>query len=193
MDKVVLASSSPRRIELLSQYGIDLITMKAEIEEKILPGESPEEVAMALAFEKANQIAESIEPNNIVIGADTLVACEGQILGKPKDGEEAKHMLRFLKGKEHSVITGISIVRLKPSVKLIDFERTKVRFGNVDDEKLKRYIETGECMDKAGAYGIQGLGGALIEGIYGCYFNVVGLPLHRLDTLLGKYFNINLL
>ncbi|NLJ78752.1 MAG: septum formation protein Maf [Tissierellia bacterium] len=193
MGMLILASSSPRRIELLSRYDVEFETMKADIEERSFPGETPEEAAMALAFEKALQVAKGISPNSIVIGADTLVACEGRVMGKPKDEEEAWDMLDLLRGREHDVITGISTIRLGSNIKVIDFEKTMVRFGDISDEKLQRYIDTGEYVDKAGAYGIQGLGGVLIEGIYGCYFNVVGLPLYRLDNLLERYFDINLL
>lgn len=193
MGMLILASSSPRRIELLSRYDVEFETMKADIEERSFPGETPEEAAMALAFEKALQVAKGISPNSIVIGADTLVACEGRVMGKPKDEEEAWDMLDLLRGREHDVITGISTIRPGSNTKVIDFEKTMVRFGDISDEKLQRYIDTGEYVDKAGAYGIQGLGGVLIEGIYGCYFNVVGLPLYRLDNLLERYFDINLL
>ncbi len=193
MNTIVLASSSPRRIELLSRYNIDPIIMKAKIEEKILPGEAPEQVAMALAFEKANQVAKGLDGDRIVIGADTIVACEDQILGKPKDKEEAKGMLQFLSDREHNVITGISIIKPQSNMRIIDFEKTIVKFRKLSHKKIESYIKTEEYIDKAGAYGIQGLGGVLIERIDGCYFNVVGLPLYKLDILLEKYFDINLL
>lgn len=193
MGKIVLASSSPRRIELLSIYKIDPIIMKAKIEEKFSPGEAPEQVAMALAFGKANQIAEELDSEMIVIGADTIVACEGRILGKPKDEEEVREMLQFLSDKEHEVITGIGIIKSKSNIKVIDFEKTLVKFRKLSSRKIENYIKTGESMDKAGAYGIQTIGGVLVQKINGCYFNVMGLPLYRLDILLEKYFDINLL
>lgn len=193
MKTIVLASSSPRRIDLLSRYNIDPIVIKAKIEEKILPGQPPEQVAMALAFQKANYVAKLLDVERIVIGADTIVACQGKILGKPKDEEEARKMLQFLSNKEHKVISGISIIKSNTNIKLVDFEKTLVKFRKLDPIRIENYIKTGESMGKAGGYAIQGLGGVLIEKIDGCYFNVMGLPLYRLDTLLEKHFDINLL
>lgn len=193
MKTIVLASSSPRRIGLLSRYNIDPIVIKAKIEEKILPGQPPEQVAMALAFQKANYVAKLLDVERIVIGADTIVACQGKILGKPKDEEEARKMLQFLSNKEHKVISGISIIKSNTNIKLVDFEKTLVKFRKLDPRRIENYIKTGESMGKAGGYAIQGLGGVLIEKIDGCYFNVMGLPLYRLDTLLEKHFDINLL
>lgn len=193
MKNIVLASSSPRRRELLLKYNIDPIIVKSEINERISPNEVPKQIVMALAFEKANQVAKEFNKGEIIIGADTIVVCEGEILGKPKNEEEGRHILKFLSGKEHEVLTGISIIKSNTNTKIIDYEKTIVKFRRLSDDKIQNYIETGEYIDKAGAYGIQGIGGILVEKINGCYFNVVGLPLQKLDSLLEKFFNLKLL
>lgn len=193
MNTIILASSSPRREELLLKYNLNPIIVKFSIEEKISPDETVEQIAMALAFEKANQVAKEYGNGEIVIGADTIVACEGKILGKPRDKKEATDMLKLLSNREHEVVTGISIIKSNSNIKVMDYERTIVKFRKLTDDKIRNYVNTGECLDKAGSYGIQGIGGILVEKINGCYFNVVGLPLYKLDILLEKYFNINLL
>lgn len=193
MKKIILASSSPRRKELLQKFDLELIIEKSSIKEKVSPGEKVEQIAMALAFEKANQVKSKYRQEEIIIGADTIVAYKDKILGKPKNKLDAKQMLQFLSGKEHEVITGISILKANSNIKIIDYEKTFVKFRSINNEKIENYLKTEEYIDKAGSYGIQGLGGVLVEGINGCYFNVVGLPLYKLDSLLGKYFDINLL
>jgi len=193
MVKIVLASSSPRRKELLLKYNIDPIIVKANIKEKTYEEEKPEQVVMALAFEKANDVAKRFNNGEIVLGADTVVACEGKILGKPEDEYDGIRMIEFLNNREHEVITGICLIKAGTNIKIIDYEKTIVKFRNLSDKKIKKYIETGEYIDKAGAYGIQGFGSLLIEYIHGCYFNVVGLPVSKLDFLLEKHFNISLL
>ncbi|NLW22430.1 MAG: septum formation inhibitor Maf [Tissierellia bacterium] len=193
MNKVILASGSPRRRELLSKYNLEPIIVIPQVEEKISPEERVDQIAMALAFEKAKQVADKFNNGEIVIGADTIVACEGKILGKPKDEYEAREMIRFLSGKTHEVVTGISIVKANSNIKIIDYEKTLVKFRKLSNEKIENYISTKEYVDKAGAYGIQGIGGLLVEKIDGCYFNVVGLPISKLDALLEKHFNIRLL
>lgn len=190
---IVLASGSPRRKDLLLKYNIQPIIMKANIKEKINLNESPEQVAMSLSFEKGNQIAEKFNNGEIIIGADTIVSCEGKVLGKPKDEYEGRDMIEFLNDKEHDVITGISIIKANSNIKIIDYERTVVKFKKLSQEKIQKYIETNEYIDKAGGYGIQGVGGLLVEYIKGCYFNVVGLPISKLDCLLENYLNISLL
>lgn len=193
MNTIVLASSSPRRRELLEKYNVEPIVAKANIYEKINPNETVEQIAMALAFEKANQLVDRFSNGEIIIGADTIVACGDQILGKPKDEYEAFDMLKILSDKEHVVLTGICIIKANSNIKVIDYEKTVVKFRKLSDKKIKSYIETKEYADKAGAYGIQGLGGVLVEWIKGCYFNVVGLPIYKLDILLEKHFDISLL
>ncbi|MSU02858.1 Maf family protein [Tissierella pigra] len=193
MEKIILASSSPRRKEILNRFNLNPLIVEAKIEEKKSYNESPEQVAMALAFEKALWVCNKFNNEEVVIGADTIVVLGNRILGKPKDEEDAFRILSLLNNKEHSVITGISIIRANTNIKIIDYESTLVRFRHLSEEQIKRYINTKEPMDKAGAYGIQGYGEVLVEKIDGCYSNVVGLPLGRLDYLLNKFFNIKIL
>lgn len=193
MNNIVLASGSPRRKELLEKFNIAPIVVKSAIHEKISIYETPEQIAMALAFEKANQVAGKFSKGEIIIGADTLVTYEGKILGKPNNEKDAINMLKLLSDKEHQVITGLSILRANTNIKVIDYEKTYVKFRKLDELIIKSYIDTKEYVDKAGAYGIQGIGGILIKWINGCYFNVVGLPLYKLDILLDKHFDISLL
>lgn len=193
MDTIVLASSSPRRKEILEKYNIEPIIVKANVSEKVHSNETVEQITMALAFEKANQITDKFSNGEIIIGADTIVACDNKILGKPKDEHEAFNMLKLLSDREHEVLTGISIIKINTNIKIIDYEKTIVKFRKLSDEKIRNYIKTKEYVDKAGAYGIQGLGGVLVEWIKGCYFNVVGLPIYKLDILLERHFDISLL
>lgn len=193
MEKIILASSSPRRKEILNKYKLNPIIFEAKIEEKKAYNESPKQVAMALAFEKASWVSNNFNNGEVVIGADTIVVLGDRILGKPKDEEDAFRILSLLNNKEHCVITGVSIIKANTNIKIIDYESTLVRFRHLSDEQIKRYIETKEPMDKAGAYGIQGYGEILVEKIDGCYSNVVGLPLGKLDYLLNKFFDIKIL
>lgn len=192
MDNIILASGSPRRIELLGKFNIKPLIIRPDLEEDLSSNKGVEEVAMALAFEKAHQVANQVD-KGVVMAFDTLVAYEGEILGKPESQAQAMEMLRFLSGKEHAVITGLSLIKAGTNKKIVDYEKTYVKFRDLDDRKIENYIKTGEYKDKAGAYGIQGIGGVLIEKINGCYFNVVGLPLYRLDILLDRHFDIRLL
>lgn len=193
MNRIVLASASPRRKELLLKYNVKPIIIESKIDEKISQDETAEQIAMALSFEKAIQVAKQFDKDEIIIGADTIVTYQGKILGKPKSQTEGKDMLRFLSGKKHEVITGISIIKANSDIKIIDYERTKVKFRELTDEKIENYISTKEYIDKAGGYAIQGLGGIFVEYIHGCYFNVIGLPIYKLDSLLERHFDISLL
>lgn len=190
MNKIILASASPRRSDILEGYGLDIEILPAQIDEIVREGESPEQIAMSLAFEKAYSVALNIK-NKIVIGADTVVVLGDEILGKPRDKEEAFKMLRALSGKEHKVITGISII--KGNIKIVDYESTLVKFRQLSHEQINKYIDTLEPMDKAGAYGIQGYGKILVETINGSYSNVVGLPIVKTDFLLTRFFDIQIL
>lgn len=190
--QIVLASASPRRKELLERLNIQPIIAQKSISEKINSGELPEVVVMSLAFKKALAISYSY-PDDIVIGADTIVVNDGVILGKPNDEGEAYKMLKNLSSKSHKVITGISILSQSKGVKIIDYESTIVKFRELSDRQIKNYILTKEPLDKAGSYGIQGLGAVFVEKIDGCYFNVVGLPLSKLDNLLRKFFDYNII
>lgn len=178
MKKIILASGSPRRRELLEQIGVKFEIHKAEGEEKITSS-IPEEAVKELSLQKAKEVSGKYD-GDVVIGADTVVAVDGQILGKPADRADAVRMLRLLQGKEHQVITGVTVI-LKESGKTVNFaEVTKVHVFPMTEEQIEQYIETGEPMDKAGAYGIQGKFAVYVSGIEGDYNNVVGLPVGRL-------------
>lgn len=191
MKRIVLASASPRREEILSKFDIDFDILTSDIDEKIRIEEDPRVVSMALAFEKAKVVGEQVEDDFLVISADTIVVKDGEILGKPKSRLEAKNMLLKLSGDFHEVITGVSI--LSNDKKVIDYELTKVKFREMDNSLIENYLDTLEYTDKAGGYGIQGLESILIEKIDGCYFNVMGLPVYKLDILLRENFDIGLL
>ncbi|NLC03517.1 MAG: septum formation inhibitor Maf [Tissierellia bacterium] len=192
MENIILASSSPRRKEILEKYNLHPIIINSDIIEKSYSGEKPSQIAMSLSFQKSYNVS-MLHQEQIVIGADTIVVYGNEILGKPKDKDDAFRILKLLNGKYHSVITGISIVQNSTNIKVVDYETTKVKFRELSHNKLKDYINTNEPMDKAGAYGIQGYGALLVEKIDGCYLNVVGLPLVKLDFLLNKFFKISLL
>lgn len=188
---IILASASPRRREILENVKVDFTIIKSNIKEVILENESPKEVAMRLAFEKCMDIA-SKNTNDLVIGADTIVVLENTILGKPKDEEDAYRMIKLLSNKKHQVITGISLINLSLDKKVIDYVVSEVTFKNLSDETIRDYINTKESLDKAGAYGIQGYGGLLVNSISGDYFNIVGLPISKISDLLKEHFNVNL-
>ena len=183
--RLILASRSPRREALLRQIGLKFQVEPSGAEERVLEGVPPGDMAEALALEKARLVA-SGRKRGIVIGADTVVVLDGQILGKPAGTEEAKEMLSRLSGREHRVITGVAVVDASTGRSRSDRVTTSVRFARLSEVEIKRYVATGEPLDKAGAYGIQGYGALLIERIDGCYFNVVGLPLRRLAELLRE-------
>lgn len=190
--RLILASASPRRRELLRMLGLDfeILVSNAEESKGELP-DSPGEQVMELAARKAGEIA-GLHPDALVIAADTIVVAEKQILGKPGDEEDARRMLSFLSGRWHEVYTGVALVKAAEKKRLVDYERTRVKFRPLSREEIDRYIRSGEPMDKAGAYGIQGLGAVLVERIEGCFFNVVGLPLTKL-TLMLKEFGVEVL
>ena len=185
--KIALASASPRRAEILRNAGIPFAILPGSIDETYLPGEQAHEYVLRLAREKscaaARTLGEMSEPA-IVIAADTTVAFGNEILGKPTSAEDARRMLRMLCGHTHAVLTGLSVGRLPGSVEISAVETTRVTFLPLSEDDISQYISTGEPFDKAGAYGIQGIGGRYIERIEGCYFNVMGLPLSRLWRML---------
>ena len=178
---VVLASSSPRRRQLLNLIGIAHDVRPANIDESPRPREAPRRHAERLAREKASAVA-TRDPDLITIGADTVVVINRTVLGKPADGDEAARMLALLSGREHLVITAVAVSRGKKLRSAI--EEVRVRFRRLRDDEIQAYIATGEPMDKAGAYGIQGFGATIVERIEGDYFAVMGLPLVRLVGLL---------
>ena len=190
--KIVLASQSPRRRELLQGLIADFEIIVDNSDEVADPGLTPEELVKSLALQKAQNVARVANKGALVIGADTVVCVDGRILGKPKSEREAKEMLSLLSGREHHVCTGFVVVDNATDKTICDFERTMVRFKVLTDEEIERYISSGEPMDKAGAYGIQGTGALFVEGIKGDYFNVVGLPLCALFKSLKENFNYQL-
>jgi septum formation protein len=192
MKSFVLASGSPRRRELLAQLGVDPIIWASDIAENNSSNERPESMAMSLALQKALEASSKFQ-NDIVLAADTIVVVDGRVMGKPRDNDEAYDMLKDLSGRSHEVITGFAIIDNSENTKVVEYEKTLVTFRTLDHERIMAYIDSGEVLDKAGAYGIQGKGALLVEKIEGCYFNVVGLPLSRLEANLNKYFNIKFL
>ncbi|MBQ9383621.1 MAG: septum formation protein Maf [Ruminiclostridium sp.] len=181
---LILASRSPRRKELLSIITPDFEIIPAVGEERADKTLPPDEYVRELARHKAEEIA-ALRPDDVVIGADTVVAAGGEILGKPKDAADAKRMLRLLSGTEHSVFTGVCIISAKKNICFS--EETRVRFFVLSDKETDDYIATGEPFDKAGAYGIQGIGALLVSGITGDYYNVMGLPAGRLARELRSF------
>lgn len=194
MKSIILASQSPRRAEILSVLGIEHRIVVADIDETPIVGESPSDLVMRLAEDKAMKIAASME-EGYVIGSDTIVVFKGEILGKPLDDADAFRMLRSMSGHEHQVMTGVSVVHASTGVAKTDIGRTNVRMKAISDATIRAYIRTGEPMDKAGAYGIQGLGSAIVESIQGEYYTVMGLSVNALlrvfDTFdLGLFRNL---
>ena len=206
MGQIILASASPRRKELLEQIGISFEICPAKGEERItksVPHEVVEELASQKAIEVASMVRtyeethqELVTPSDLmVIGADTIVSCGGQILGKPKDERDACRMLKLLSGGTHQVYTGVSIVLLDASGKAgqVTFhEKTDVTMRAMSEEEIRRYVATGEPMDKAGSYGIQGYGAMFVKCIEGDYFSVMGLPLCPLCRML-RAFGVSIL
>lgn len=184
---LILASKSPRRRELLAQMGLtDFEIHPAVGEELAEPGLTPPELVQALALHKAQEVAEQFaQPSDLVIGADTIVVLDDQVLGKPHNEAHALEMLTALTGREHHVYTGVAV--LQDGRELAQVEDTAVWFRDASEAELNRYIATGEPMDKAGAYGIQGRGGLLVSRIEGDYTNVVGLPIVRLAGMLAQF------
>jgi septum formation protein len=186
---LILASSSPRRRQLLEQAGLDFTVDAADIDERLQPGEAPATYVQRLALEKAQAVwerhkTEDTDGSLIVLGADTTVVCDGNLLGKPTDQADARRMLEMLAGRTHQVLTGIAAVSARGL--LSEVEITQVFFDLINEEELVHYLMSGEPMDKAGAYGIQGYAARWIPRIEGCFFNVVGLPLSRTMALLAR-------
>lgn len=181
---LTLASASPRRREILTEGGIAHVIKPADVDESVFAGIEPRLMVQLLAASKAAAVAGTCE--GIVLGADTVVVSEGCVLGKPIDEEDAFRMLSSLSGKTHFVYTGIALLRASDGKMITHCEETKVTFRNLSPEEIRDYIETGEPMDKAGAYGIQGKGGALVLHTEGDFQNVVGLPLRAVQSLLKE-------
>lgn len=188
--EIILASASPRRKAILDMFNLNFKVYPANIDENINVN-NPYKFVESLSYTKAKSIALK-NKDSLVIGADTIVHLNGNILGKPKSSNEAYEMLYLLSGKVHSVVTGISLVHEQEEIYLKSHEVTKVYFKELSHKEIISYIDTGEPLDKAGAYGIQGVASAFVEKIEGCYFNVVGLPTNKLYNLL-EGIGVNLL
>ncbi len=182
--KLILASASVRRAEILRDAGMPFSVLSSAVDETPYSGETPHDLVQRLAAAKAELVAARAVGPAIVIAADTVVTLEGRILGKPRSSDDARHMLERLSGRTHAVVTGVALIRL-PDVEQLNFvESTLVHFAALSEEEITRYLSSGEPYDKAGAYAIQGRAGRFIPRIEGCYFNVVGLPLARLQHAL---------
>ena len=188
---IILASASPRRKEILEKTGLKFVVDESRFEEKMDTGLKPHDLAKFLSREKAREVARR-HSNALVIAADTIVVLRGRIFGKPCDKEQAKEMLRVFSGKTHSVITGFTIIDTASKKELSRSISSKVFFKRLSADEIEAYIRSGEPLDKAGAYGIQGLGAVLIKRIEGDFFNVMGLPLNALAESLKK-FGVNVL
>ncbi|MBJ8028321.1 nucleoside triphosphate pyrophosphatase [Bacillus cereus group sp. N21] len=186
MKKLILASGSPRRKELLELAGVPFEIVVSEIEETIGAYSSPADIVMSLALQKASAVVENHE-DSVVLGADTIVTYESRILGKPKDEAEAKEILQLLSGKIHEVYTGVALISKEKTVTF--YERTEVTFWELTEEEVDAYIATKEPLDKAGSYGIQGKGSIFVQHIQGDYYSVVGLPIARLVRELKQFDN----
>lgn len=184
--RVVLASQSPRRKMLLDLLGLQFSCSPADVDEDLddIQGD-PAQACQALAVSKARAVAH-LEPAALIIAADTIVVVDDQILGKPVDEAQAYQMLSRLSGREHQVITGVCVLNTANGSIQTQSEITQVRFRNILEDEIRAYIAGGEPMDKAGSYGAQGLGAVFVERIEGCFYNVVGLPLHTLYLMLKK-------
>jgi septum formation protein len=188
--RIILASASPRRAELLSQIGVKFELVPSQIEERPHPDEAPPDYITRIARAKVIAVARQQE-SGLVIGADTVVVLDGRLLGKPVDDTEARSMLKQLSGRWHAVMTGVALYEVESRHEVADYEKTLVKFAQLSDREIDWYTETGETKDKAGAYGIQGLGGLFVDEIAGNYYNVVGLPIplvYRLARRLGYSF-----
>ncbi len=191
MKTIILASASPRRKEILEKTGLKFRTDESDYEEKMVSGLKPHELAVLLSRKKARVVARRYR-DAIIIAADTVVVLRGRLFGKPRDAEEARKMLKALSGKSHYVITGFTIIDTEIKKELSRSIETKVFFKRLSAVEIEAYIRSGEPLDKAGAYGIQGLGAVIVKKMEGDFFNVMGLPLNAVVESLKK-FGINVL
>jgi septum formation protein len=181
---IVLASASPRRQELLRQVGLTFRVVPSQVDEQVAEPMQPADLVKYLALAKARDVAQR-EPGALIIGSDTIVVVDDRVLGKPQNRADAIDMLGSLSGRSHQVMTGIALV--EGSRELVDYEVTTVQFRPLNQGEIGRYVDSGEPMDKAGAYGIQGRAAAMISAIAGDYFTVVGLPLSRTVQMLAQF------
>lgn len=189
--KLILASASPRRAEILRNAGFDFEIFLASVDETRRPREPAPAYVRRVATSKARTTMKRLPPNagddfSAIVAADTVVAIEGHVLGKPKSGDDARRMLRRLSGKRHEVLTGLAVLVMQSQRMIVAVEKTRVEFARLSPSEIEEYIQAGEPFDKAGAYAIQGQGGKFIPCVDGCYFNVMGLPLARLYAILRE-------
>ena len=182
--RLILASSSPRRQELLRNAGYEFEVRPASIREDRAAGEEPVDFVRRLAAEKALQVAAGSPPGSLVLGADTVVVAAGEVLGKPRDAEDASRMLTSLSGRAHQVLSGVCLIEAPDRMLALKHAATEVWFRPLGPAEIQDYVASGEPLDKAGAYAIQGRASRFVTGIAGCYFNVVGLPVSLVDEML---------
>lgn len=186
--KVILASKSPRRVEILEKIVKEFEVVQSNFDENTIDFKGDiEKYVKDLSRNKAIEVSKRLNEPSIVIAADTVVFQNGKVLEKPKNEEDAFSMLSSLSGNNHKVYSGICLINTYDDTVVTDCDCTEVRFSELNPRQIRNYINSGEPMDKAGAYGIQGLGGAFVEGIKGCYYNVMGLPLNKLYKALENY------
>ncbi|PYZ93627.1 septum formation inhibitor Maf [Salipaludibacillus keqinensis] len=184
MKPFILASQSPRRKQLLEQAELTFTIIPSEVEEIVNEQDSPEKVVSSLAYQKAQDVFSRF-PSEVILAADTVVVVDEKILGKPQDKLDAKKMLQRLSGTEHDVLTGVSLLSAEKEMTFVD--KTRVYFYSLTEAEIDSYIDSGEPFDKAGAYGIQGLGATLVEKIHGDYYTVVGLPIAKVVRALKQF------
>ncbi|MFO7815814.1 MAG: Maf family protein [Halanaerobiales bacterium] len=189
--KIILASSSERRKELLNRLDIKYTAMPSKLDETGYDEETPELLVKQIALDKASKVAGFVE-NAIIISADTIVVYKDKILGKPASEEAALNMLHMLNNEKHHVYTGLAIISADDKMHYLDYDKTEIIMRKIDGDEIERYIKTGEPMDKAGGYAIQGKAGIFIEKILGSYYTVMGLPIHKLSIAL-KSFGIEII
>lgn len=188
--KVILASKSPRRSEILKNVGIDFEVYALDVDESVESGLSVQEAVKEISRRKAMAVSEKLSDDALIISADTVVSLDGKIIGKPNDEKEACDILSSLSAREHTVYTGFTVTDKTRTVS--DFQSTTVKFRPLSHDEIMQYIATGEPMDKAGAYGIQQKGNLFVEYIHGDYFNVMGLPISKICVTVKDFFGINL-
>lgn len=184
--KLVLASSSPRREEILEQLNLKFTIVPSKIDEDNFDSSDPVELVRKLAEEKARSVSQLVE-DAIIIAADTVVVYNDQILGKPSGKLDAKKMLKKLSSDQHQVITGVAVLNSSSGESHVDYNITEVKMTALSEQEINSYVDTGEPLDKAGSYAIQGFGGLFVEEIKGSYYSVMGLPIHQLAKLLDKF------
>jgi septum formation protein len=186
---LILASSSPRRQELIQTFQLPVRIEVSHVDESYEPHTAPAEIVEILALRKAQAVMNCLKQellDGIVIGSDTIVVYENQVLNKPVDDNDAERMLSMLQGRTHQVFSGIACVDLQSGHQRVQHQMTEVTMRELTVDQIRRYIASGESSDKAGAYAIQGIGATLVDSIHGCYFNVVGLPLSLLSKMLRE-------